>query len=682
MTAPSLVSAPAWIVGRFGNFGLATRIMAGFACVLVLLLVVGGGSVAVFQRVATGVAVFGQRVNLARLIAQVGSETTQLQQLVREFAVSGDGQQAGAAKELGSRLGARVQEGLALLESPEQRAKMQALADGQAAFGAAFDKMVALKAQDTLIAGRIDPLGAALTEQLDALMAQAAQDGNSGAISIGQTMLQYLMEIRLNANTFISRGLTRARVRAETRFRQLNKVVDELDTLTQGRPYRAAFEQIRADSLEYFKVFQQYTELRRELDALLGGDIQQSGAAMAAAARAIDADTKADQRRVEQATAALIDSMSVLVSVLSLGGLVVGVCLAWFIGRGLSRPIVALTGVMGRLADGDHGVDIPGTGRGDELGRMAQAVLVFQQNMIRARDLAAKEAAEQAQREARTRAIEQLAAEFDREASQVMNTVASAATEMQATASSMTAAAEQTSVRSTAVAAACEQASANVQTVASAAEELSASIGEISRQVSHSAEIASTAVAEVERTNVQVQGLTEAAQRIGDVVQLITDIAGQTNLLALNATIEAARAGDAGKGFAVVASEVKSLANATARATEQITGQIAAVQQATREAVTAIQSIGSTIGQISEISTLIAAAVEQQGAATQEIAHNVVQASAGTSEVSSNIAGVSQAAASTGAAAEQVLGVASELSEQAELLRGKVEAFLAAVKAA
>lgn len=656
--------------------------MGGFACVLVLLLVIGGGSVVVFQRVSAGVDVFKQRVNVARLIAQINAETTQLQQQVREFALSGEAQQATAAKELGSRLGAKVQEGLTLIESPEQLARMKELADGYAAYSAAFDKVVALKAQHTLIAGRIDPLGAALTEQLDALMAEAAQDGNSGAVSIGQTMLQYLMEGRLNANTFLTRGLARARVRAETRFRQMNKVVDELDTLTQGRPYRAAFDRIRADSLDYFKVFQQYAELHRELDELLGGDIQQSGAAMAAAAEAIDNSAEADQRRIEQATASLIGSMSVVVLLLSLCGLVIGVVLAWLIGRGLSRPVVGLTGVMGRLANGDHGVDIPGTERGDELGRMAQAVLVFKENMIRAKELAEQEAASQAQREARARTIEQLTAAFDREASLAMNTVASAATEMQATASSMTAAAEETSAQATAVAAASEQASASVQTVASAAEELSASIGEISRQVSHSAEIASTAVAEVERTNVQVQGLTEAAQRIGDVVQLITDIAGQTNLLALNATIEAARAGDAGKGFAVVASEVKSLANATARATEQITGQIAAVQQATREAVTAIQSIGSTIGQISEISTLIAAAVEQQGAATQEIAHNVVQASAGTSEVSSNIAGVSQAAASTGAAAEQVLGVASELSEQAELLRSKVEAFLAAVNAA
>jgi methyl-accepting chemotaxis protein len=350
--------------------------------------------------------------------------------------------------------------------------------------------------------------------------------------------------------------------------------------------------------------------------------------------------------------------------------------------RAIAGPIVAMTGVMGKLAAGDHGVDIPGTGRGDEVGLMAKAVLVFKENLIRAEEMAAQEAEAQKAREARGKAIEKLTGDFDADVTMVLKTVSSAATEMQATASSMTATAEETSRQSTAVAAASEQASTNVQTVAAAAEELSSSISEITRQVAQSAQIAGKAVSDAERTNQQVQGLAEAAQKIGEVVSLITDIASQTNLLALNATIEAARAGEAGKGFAVVASEVKNLANETAKATDEITGQITGIQQATKEAVTAIQSIGQTIGQINEIATTIASAVEEQGAATSEIARNVQQAAAGTNEVSSNISGVTEAAASTGAAANQVLGTAGELSQQSETLRAKVETFLAAVKAA
>ena len=363
-------------------------------------------------------------------------------------------------------------------------------------------------------------------------------------------------------------------------------------------------------------------------------------------------------------------------------GLGIAAAVVYLTTRAIVPPITAMTGAMGRLAEGDHGVEVPATDRRDELGLMAKAVLVFKENMIRAKELAAREAEAQKQREARARAIEKLTGDFDQDASDVLKMVASSATEMQATAQNMTATAEETSRQSTAVAAASEQASTNVQTVASAAEELSASVSEISRQVAQSAQIANKAVVEAESTNSQVQGLADAAQKIGEVVNLINDIASQTNLLALNATIEAARAGEAGKGFAVVASEVKSLANQTAKATEEIAAQIAGIQSSTQQAVGAIGGIATVIREINEIATTIASAVEEQGAATQEIARNVQQAAAGTAEVSSNISGVTEAASSTGAAAEQVLGVATELSQQSETLRGKVETFLAAVKAA
>jgi methyl-accepting chemotaxis protein len=350
--------------------------------------------------------------------------------------------------------------------------------------------------------------------------------------------------------------------------------------------------------------------------------------------------------------------------------------------RSIVPPILSMTGAMGRLAAGDHAAEIPATEKKDEIGLMAKAVLVFKQNMIRAKQLAEREAEAQRAREARAQTIEQLTSQFDTDVSSVLRTVASASTELQATATSMTATAEETNRQATTVAAATEQASANVQTVASSAEELSGSVTEIGRQVAQSAKIARQAVDQTDRTNATVKGLAEAAQRIGQVVQLINDIASQTNLLALNATIEAARAGDAGKGFAVVASEVKSLATQTGKATEEIAGQIAAIQGATGEAVAAIQGISGTIAEINEIASSIAGAVEEQAAATQEIARNVQQAAAGTNEVSSNINGVTEAAGHTGAAAHQVLASSAELSQQAELLRGQVETFLVGIRAA
>ncbi|MBT3359629.1 MAG: HAMP domain-containing protein [Rhodospirillales bacterium] len=357
--------------------------------------------------------------------------------------------------------------------------------------------------------------------------------------------------------------------------------------------------------------------------------------------------------------------------------------MAVVIGMGISGPISAMTGAMGRLADGDLETHIPAQGQTNEIGQMAGAVQVFKENAIRVKEMEAeqKEAEKRAEADKRA-AMNKLADDFESAVGGVVDQVSSAATEMQASSESMAATAEETSQQSATVATASEQASANVQTVASAAEELSSSISEISRQVGQSSEITSSAVVQAEQTNEKVQGLAEAANKIGEVVELITDIADQTNLLALNATIEAARAGDAGKGFAVVASEVKNLANQTGKATDEIGTQIAEIQSATQEAVTAIEAIGKTIGEVDEIAATIAAAVEQQGAATQEIARNVEQAAAGTSEVSSNIGGVNQAAGDTGAAATQIQSAASELSEQSETLRSEVGKFLSNVRTA
>jgi len=350
--------------------------------------------------------------------------------------------------------------------------------------------------------------------------------------------------------------------------------------------------------------------------------------------------------------------------------------------RLIAGPIRSMSQAMLKLADGDTTVAIPGIGNGDEIGQMAAAVQVFKDNKIEADRLAEEQRREQEARAARAKRIEDLCKAFDATSSEAVKSVAAAATEMQSSSAAMSATAEETTRQAAAVAAASEQASANVQTVASAAEELSSSISEIGRQVTQASQIASAAVTEAEATNVKVQGLAAAANKIGEVVALITDIAEQTNLLALNATIEAARAGDAGKGFAVVASEVKNLANQTAKATDEIGAQIAGIQAATQEAVAAIGEITKTISRINEVNSGVASAVEEQGAATQEIARNVEQAAAGTQEVSSNIGGVSAAANETGTAAEQIQKAAGELSQQSELLRTEVDRFLAGVRAA
>jgi methyl-accepting chemotaxis protein len=364
-------------------------------------------------------------------------------------------------------------------------------------------------------------------------------------------------------------------------------------------------------------------------------------------------------------------------------GLVFGLMIAWAIGQAIAGPITRMTRTMLQLADGDNNVDVPGAGRTDEIGDMSQAVQVFKNNAIEKQRLEKEQAAlaERTEEEKR-QTMNELADRFERQVKEVVDGVGSSATEMQATAQQMSATAEETSRQSANVATASDQATANVQTVAATAEELSASIAEIGRQVMQSARISQNAVDEAESTNETVKGLAEAASRIGEVVTLINDIAGQTNLLALNATIEAARAGEAGKGFAVVAQEVKNLANQTAKATEEISTQIGAVQEETNDAVTAIERIRGIIGEVNDIATTISSAVEEQGVSTQEIARNVQQAAQGTQDVNANIESVSRAAGETGSAAGQVLNAAQEMSRQAEGLRGEVDRFLQEVRAA
>ncbi len=360
--------------------------------------------------------------------------------------------------------------------------------------------------------------------------------------------------------------------------------------------------------------------------------------------------------------------------------LLVAVALGRAIVRGITVPIERLTEVMEHLAQGDASIEVVGTGRGDEIGAMSRSVEVFRENKLRADAMAEERRQEEEAKERRRIEVERLVQQFDAGVSGVLEGLAAAAGQMRATAEGMSATAEETSRQATAVAAAADQASSNVQTVASAAEELSASINEIGIQVTRSAEMSQHAVGQAEATNETVGGLATATQRIGEIVTLITDIASQTNLLALNATIEAARAGEAGKGFAVVANEVKNLANQTARATEEIATQIGAVQSATGDAVDAIQGITGTIRQISQIASTIAAAVEEQTAATQEIARNVQQAATGTHEVTGNIAGVTEAAGEAGRAADQVLESSTTLASQAETLRGTVGAFLHGIR--
>ncbi|PIT03839.1 chemotaxis protein [Bradyrhizobium nitroreducens] len=399
----------------------------------------------------------------------------------------------------------------------------------------------------------------------------------------------------------------------------------------------------------------------------------------------LNKDIELNTKGGEQAAQDAADSYSyalMLVSVILGAAVLIGIALSVYLVRDVSSGIASITEPMQALGKGDLSADVPHRGEKTEIGAMADVLQIFKEALIAKKAADEAAAADAEAKIERGRRVDNITREFETMIGEIVQTVSSASTQLEASASTLTSTAERSQRLATTVAGASEEASTNVQSVASATEEMASSVGEISRQVQESARMAGDAVGQARATTERVSELSKAASRIGDVVELINTIAGQTNLLALNATIEAARAGEAGRGFAVVASEVKALAEQTAKATGEIGQQISGIQAATNDSVGAIKEISSTIERLSEISSAIAAAVEEQGAATQEIARNVQQAAQGTQQVSSNITDVQRGATETGTASSQVLSAAQMLSNDSGRLKNEVGRFLTNVRAA
>ena len=470
----------------------------------------------------------------------------------------------------------------------------------------------------------------------------------------------------------------------EKQLGEAASLVDRLDAFDIGDTEKSIVASLKAD-------LGSYAQVCKKIGAIAGGDAavafvtstngEKHYAALLskldelgnAERKRMDANHVAIMARAQTARTGMIGLFVVALSI----SLVVTVALS----RMLSGGITRLTGSFLSLANGDLAVRIEGEDRRDEIGILAGALAIFKNNAIEKQRIEAAEGVRQEEKERRTKHLERSVDAFEVKAEGLVEILAAASTEMEATARSMSSTASQTNAQAANVAAAAEEASIGVQTVVSSTEELTRAIGEINRQVAQSTSVTNKAVEDARHTDQIVRALADGAQEIGQVIELITTIAAQTNLLALNATIEAARAGEAGKGFAVVASEVKNLATQTGRATEQIRKQIAQIQSATEEAVGAISSITNTIGEVSTIATAIAYSVEKQSAATAEIAHNVQQTATSTQEITINITGVSKAARETGSAADLVLKAAGDLSKQAEKLASEVKVFVEDVRA-
>jgi methyl-accepting chemotaxis protein len=657
------------------------KVSLGFAVVLGLSAVSMGLAYLGFERIAHGVTSYRASVSESDLARDINHELAVYELLARYYVVTGAEEDAKAALSAESRLKAAIERSVGAAGGGP-RHDAAGLVDPFRVFASTFADIVRIKRENAGLAkNELGRNAGALRFNLEDLI-NSAGDAELPAIELGakQVAVQYAAATAA-VESFI---LKPDYAVAENVMAKLKLADRALHAISTDNP------EISTKIADLFKGLQAYKASFEKL-VRNARSIDDRVSQMAATAKtithvsaAMKADLIADQRRLERDTDVMVGTTEKLVAALGIGSLIFGGLLAWLLGKGISRPMVRMCAAMRRLAAGDFDVVLPGLGRRDELGEMADAVEAFKRQAIaRAeREAAEQETQNRISSEARRAELIGFADQFETAVGSIVVNVSASAAELETAAGQLTGTAQTTQRLATGAAAASAEAAANMQSVAAATEQLSMSVVEIQRQAGESSRIADDAVKQAEQTDARIGKLSRAAQDIGDVVKLITAIAEQTNLLALNATIEAARAGEAGRGFAVVASEVKSLASQTAKATEEISSHICGMQSATSESVAAIKEIGSTIGRISEIAATIAGAVAQQGSATQDIARNVQGAAQGTRNVEGNIAQVNSGAIDTGSASREVLNSAQTLSSESTRLRQELDRFMANIRAA
>ncbi len=667
---------------RLPTLRFRAKIMLGFAVVLAISAASMGFAYLGFERVSAGVDAYQRSVHEADLARDIDRELISYRALARYFVVTGKEEDGKAALAAEARLKDAI---IASMKGTTDRPRLEQAAKLEREFRTftkIFADILKVKEESTRITqNQLGRTGNLLRYKLDDLPSNA-DDDEMQVITLGAKKVteQFQATIAL-ANTFVVNSDQSVATSALARLKFVENALKAIST--KNEKILDGIKEVSGMLEEYRRSLAMLIGNAKEIEGLIQ-EMTETAVEINKASTVMKSDLLTDQTRLDGESDAAIAETERLIVMLAAGGFLLGCIWAFFLGKGISRPMTAMCNAMRKLAAGNFEVVLPGLGRKDELGEMAGAVEEFKvQAIARAeRDAATQEAQNKAASEARRAELIRFADDFEAAVGAIVANVSSSAVQLEAAAGTLTRTAETTQSLSSQVAGASEEASTNMQSVASATEELSMSVDEIGRRVKESSQIAEAAVRQAEQTDGRIGKLSRAAQEIGDVVKLITAIAEQTNLLALNATIEAARAGDAGRGFAVVASEVKSLASQTAKATDEISNHISGMQGATQESVAAIKEIGGTIGKISDIASTIASAVEQQSSATQEIARSVQSVAQGTQEAATNVMHVNRGATETGSASEEVLNSARSLSSESTRLREELDRFMANIRAA